>query len=76
MAYRPAEGHDLWFEPLYNEEMVLVVANYHPLAKRRKVRMIELHNLRMTLLRATFSTRQSLMNASGQLAPNLWWLPK
>lgn len=60
IAYRPTEDHDLWFEPLYNEEMVLVVATDHPLAKRRKVRMIELHNLRMALLPAMFSTRQQL----------------
>jgi LysR family cyn operon transcriptional activator len=60
IAYRPTENHDLWFEPLYNEEMVLVVANDHPLAKRRKVRMIELHNLRMVLLPSVFSTRQQL----------------
>lgn len=60
IAYRPTEDHDLWFEPLYNEEMVLVVANDHPLSKRRKVRMIELHNLRMALLPPIFSTRQQL----------------
>jgi LysR family cyn operon transcriptional activator len=60
IAYRPTEDHDLWFEPLYNEEMVLVVASDHPLAKRRKVRMIELHNLRMALLPTMFSTRQQL----------------
>jgi LysR family cyn operon transcriptional activator len=60
IAYRPTEDHDLWFEPLYNEEMVLVVASAHPLAKRRKVRMIELHNLRMALLPTMFSTRQQL----------------
>jgi len=60
IAYRPQGEHDLWFEPLYNEEMVLVVGNGHPLAKRRRVRMIELHNVRMTLLPKTFSTRQQL----------------
>ncbi|MBV6659712.1 LysR family transcriptional regulator [Pseudomonas yamanorum] len=60
IAYRPVQGHNLWFEPLYNEELVLVVAEHHPLAKRRKVRMIELHNLRMALLPAAFSTRQQL----------------
>ncbi|MHC8286079.1 LysR substrate-binding domain-containing protein [Pseudomonas sp. XS1P51] len=60
IAYRPEGEHELWFEPLYNEEMVLVVNNEHPLAKRRCVRMLELHNVRMTLLPKTFSTRQQL----------------
>ncbi len=60
IAYRPLEGHDLWFEPLYNEELVLVVADRHPLATRKRVRMVELHNLRMTLLPPVFSTRQLL----------------
>ena len=60
VSYRPAEGSDLWFEPLYNEELRLVVAKAHPLAKRRRVRMVELHNLRMVLLPGTFQTRRLL----------------
>lgn len=57
IAYRPMENHNLWFEPLYNEELGLVVADWHPLASRKRVRMVELHNLRMTLLPAIYSTR-------------------
>jgi LysR family cyn operon transcriptional activator len=57
IAYRPFEEHNLWFEPLYNEELVLVVADWHPLALRKRVRMVELHNLRMTLLPSIYSTR-------------------
>ena len=60
VSYRPAEGSDLWFEPLYNEELRLVVARGHPLAKRRRVRMVELHAVRMVLLPATFLTRKLL----------------
>ncbi|WLH65215.1 LysR substrate-binding domain-containing protein [Pseudomonas sp. FP2300] len=60
IAYRPQGTHDLWFEPLYNEEMVLVVRSDHPLAKRKRVRMVELQNVRMALLPKTFSTRQQL----------------
>ncbi|WP_252979150.1 LysR substrate-binding domain-containing protein [Pseudomonas cyclaminis] len=60
IAYRPQGTHDLWFEPLYNEEMVLVVRDDHPLAKRKRVRMVELHNVRMALLPKIFSTRQQL----------------
>ncbi|NKF22254.1 LysR substrate-binding domain-containing protein [Solimonas marina] len=60
VAYRPLEEHELWFEPLYNEELVLVIAKHHPLAARKRLRMVELHNLRMTLLPPMFSTRQLL----------------
>src|SRR4051812_43354900 len=49
VSYPPGEGSDLWFEPLYNEELRLVVGIHHPLARRRRVRMVELHNVRMVL---------------------------
>lgn len=57
VAYRPEDRSELWFEPLYNEELKLVVSDRHPLARRRRVRMIELHNCRMVLLPRQFSTR-------------------
>jgi LysR family cyn operon transcriptional activator len=60
VSYKPNEGSDLWFEPLYNEELRLVVGRNHPLAKRRRVRMVELHALRMVLLPAQFQTRKLL----------------
>ncbi len=60
IAYRPSAPGTLQFEPLYNEEMVLVVAKGHPLAKRKRVRMVELHHLTMTLLPASFATRKML----------------
>ena len=60
VSYPPGEGSDLWFEALYREELRLVVAIGHPLARRRKVRMVELHNLRMVLLPAQFLTRKLL----------------
>ena len=60
VSYRPGDGTDLWFEPLYNEELRLVVAASHPLAKRRRVRMVELHHVRMVLLPSQFLTRQLL----------------
>jgi LysR family cyn operon transcriptional activator len=44
VSYKPNEGSDLWFEPLYNEEL----------------RMVELHALRMVLLPAQFQTRKLL----------------
>lgn len=60
VSYPPGEGGDLWFEPLYNEELRLVVGIRHPLAKRRRVRMAELHGVRMVLLPAQFLTRRLL----------------
>jgi LysR family cyn operon transcriptional activator len=59
VSYPPGDG-DLWFEPLYNEELRLVVRIDHPLARRRRVRMVELHNVRMVLLPSTFVTRKLL----------------
>lgn len=58
VSYPPGEGSDLWFEPLYNEELRLVVGTGHPLARRRRVRMVELHNVRMVLLPSQFLTRK------------------
>ncbi len=60
IAYRPSAPGPLNFEPLYNEEMVLVVAQSHPLARRKRVRMVELHRLPMALLPESFATRQML----------------
>ena len=60
ITYRPNGSSDLLFEPLYNEELMLVVAADHPFAKRRRVRMVELHRQRMVLLPPAFTTRQLL----------------
>jgi LysR family cyn operon transcriptional activator len=60
IAYRPSEPGALWFEPLYNEEMVLVVGRSHPLARRKRIRMVELHQQRLVLLPDHFATRALL----------------
>lgn len=60
ISYRPSIPHGLRFEPLYNEELKLIVAAGHPLAKRKRLRMVELNGQRMTLLAPHFSTRQML----------------
>lgn len=60
IAYRPAEPLELQFEPLYNEEMVLVVGPGHLLARRKRVRMVELHGQAMVLLPRSFTTRLML----------------
>lgn len=60
IAYRPENPRDLWFEPLYNEEMVLVVSSEHHFARRKHIRMVELHKQPMVMLPNTFATRESL----------------
>ena len=57
IAYRPQGATELWFEPLYNEEMVLAVSDTHPLAGRKRIRMVEQHQQRLVLMPAYFSTR-------------------
>src|SRR5690349_9751679 len=57
IAYRPTGPTDLRFEPLYHEEMVLVIAHGHPLARRKRIRMVELHQQRLVLLPRHFATR-------------------
>lgn len=63
IAYQPINCKDLHFEPLCNEELVLIVRADHPLAHRRRVRMIELHRRELVLLPPRFMTRQLLQEA-------------
>lgn len=60
VSYRPSDATDLAFEPLYDEEMVLVVSTRHHFARRKRVRMAELNGQRLALLHRGFTTRQLL----------------
>ncbi len=60
ISYRPEGPSDLQFEPLYNEELVLVVSAEHPLAARKRIRMVELHHQKLVLLQRTFCSRKLL----------------
>jgi LysR family transcriptional regulator, cyn operon transcriptional activator len=60
VAYRPEKLDALRFEPLYNEEMVLAVGVNHSFARRRFVRMVELHRQKLVLLPRGFATRAML----------------
>ena len=60
IAYAPSELDLLTFEPLYEEEMMLVVSPQHRFGQRRRVRMIELHQERLVLLQKSYATRQML----------------
>lgn len=57
VSYQPADPDALWFEPLHNEEMLLVVSTSHPFAARKRVRMVELHRQPLVLLTPKFATR-------------------
>src|SRR5690606_21040751 len=48
------------FEPLFNEELALIVAKTHPLAKRKRLRIAELHRESLVLLPPRYSTRRLL----------------
>jgi LysR family cyn operon transcriptional activator len=52
--------HELRFEPLYEEKMVLVVSRDHRLASRKRIRMFALHRQPLVLLTADFATRTML----------------
>lgn len=60
VSYCPGEMIGLTFEPLYDEQMVLVVSKAHRFAHRKRVRMAELHALPMVLPPKEFATRQVL----------------
>lgn len=63
IAYHPGTLQELVFEPLCNEEMVLVVGQHHPLAGRKRVRVIELHGKELILPPHRFTTRHLLDEA-------------
>lgn len=63
VSYRCSQMNGLAFEPLYDEQMVLVVAKSHRLARRKRVRVAELHGLPLVLPPGDFATRQILDEA-------------
>ena len=76
VTYKPNDALPLRFEPLYTEEMMLAVGLRHPFAKRRFVRVSELHLQRMVLLPRSFSTRvlldESFRMANAARVPSSW----
>lgn len=50
----------LSFEPLYTEEFGLTVAREHPLARRKRIRMVELHRLPLVLPSVEIAARRVL----------------
>ena len=60
VSYSPLDMSGLAFEPLYDEQMVLVVAPAHKFARRKRIRMAELHGAPLVLMPPEFATRQML----------------
>ena len=60
ISYRTPMHEALQFEPLYSEQMMLAVSGRHPLARRKRLRMVELHRQPLVLLPASFATRAML----------------
>ncbi|HSH88923.1 MAG TPA: LysR substrate-binding domain-containing protein, partial [Ramlibacter sp.] len=63
VAYRPFDLSGLVFEPLYTEEMVVVVNRDHPFARRKRLRVVELHQRELVLTPRKFTTRVQLDEA-------------
>jgi len=63
LAYRPFELDGLLFEPLYTEELVVVVGPAHPLAHRKRLRVVELHRRELVLSPRRYTTRVQLDEA-------------
>ncbi|WP_115952513.1 LysR family transcriptional regulator substrate-binding protein [Cupriavidus plantarum] len=72
IAYQPTDAHDMVFEPLCDEELVLFLPGDHALARRKRVRMIELHGRDRVMLSPRHKTRQIIDDAldSAGTVPN------
>jgi LysR family cyn operon transcriptional activator len=60
IAYYPTNHAELFFEPLYIEDMMLAVSKKHPFASRKRVRLSELHRQELVLSLKESATRQML----------------
>ncbi len=60
IAYYPKNHAELFFEPLYIEDMMLAVSKKHAFASRKRVRLSELHRQELVLSLKESATRQML----------------
>ncbi len=58
ISFLPGEPGEFDFEPLFEEELVLLVPHQHPLSSRRDITVAELDGLRVALLAPGFCTRR------------------
>lgn len=58
VGFIPASSEDIHTEPLFHEELALIVRHDHPLANRHTIPIKALDNMEMIMLSNTFCTRQ------------------
>jgi LysR family cyn operon transcriptional activator len=58
IAFAPSVLEDTELEPILEERLLLVARRDHPLASRAQVRMAELEDIPLVLLKREYSTRQ------------------
>lgn len=58
VGFAPPAAAEIEAEPLFDEDLVLVVAEQHRLARRRRMRLAELDGERLVLLSPEFCTRR------------------
>lgn len=63
ICHDPHKSPALTFQPLYIEELVLVVGPDHPLAGRKRVRLAELHKQRLVVANTNSLTRRVIDDA-------------
>lgn len=63
IGHQPQDNDALAFESLFNEELVLIVGAKHPFARRKHVRMSELHRAEMVFPPAHYRLRRILDDA-------------
>ncbi len=76
IAYYPNNHTKLFFEPLYIDDMFLVVSKQHPYASRTRVRMSELHRQELVLSRKSPRPGRCSTAASSRSALSRLWSPK
>ena len=72
-ADTPPANTSFVFEPLYTEELALAVSRDHPLARRKRVRIVELHQCKLALPTPDIAARRVMDRCFAQagVVPNI-----
>jgi len=73
ISYPPRDPGLFWYETLFNEEMILAVPLDHPLAARRRIRMVELHRQPLVMPPPGYGSRHLLDSCfrAANIEPNV-----
>jgi LysR family cyn operon transcriptional activator len=73
ISYPPRDPNLFWYETLFNEELVLAVPHNHPMASRRRIRMVELHRQPLILPPPGYGSRHLLDSCfrAAMIEPNV-----